>query len=42
MIGPQFDNGVEGVKIIRESGGCGGCRDVTSINVDPVGDLVPD
>ncbi len=42
MVGPLFDDWVERIEVVGEAGGCRGRRDVTSIDVDPVGDLVPD
>ena len=42
MVGPLFDDGVERVEVVGEPRSRGRRRDVASVDVDPVGNLVPD
>ena len=42
MVRPLFDDGVKRVEVVGESGCRGRGRDVAAVDVDPVGDLVPD
>jgi len=42
MKSPLFDNVVEGVEVIGESRRSGGCRHVTSIDINTICDLIED